>query len=214
MIRSTVAKSIAVTDTSPTVYVDGSAPDAPGNLRSATHPYDKWSSASPFVVDWDHGMDNGPSGRAGYSYLIASGVAGTPDTITETAGTNFTLMFAGIARRSLGPFARDEEFRVYIALLALASAIVWLELVTEDVYSGETAVRQAVFNLVTMMTTTGFASADFAAWPALTPLVLIRVLVIGASTGSTSGSIKLVRHVVIAKMLRREIDQNLHAVDA
>ena len=126
------------------------------------------------------------------------------------AGTNFTLLFAGVARRSLRPFGRDEEFRVYIALLALASAIVWLELVTEDVYSGETAVRQAVFNLVTMMTTTGFASADFAAWPALTHLVLIGVLVIGASAGSTSGSIKLVRHVVIAKMLRREIDQTVH----
>jgi trk/ktr system potassium uptake protein len=126
------------------------------------------------------------------------------------AGTNFALLFAGVARRSLRPFARDEEFRVYIALLVVASAIVWLELVVEDIYTGETAIRQAVFNLVTMMTTTGFASADFAAWPALTHLVLIGVLVIGASAGSTSGSIKLVRHVVIAKMLRREVDQTVH----
>ena len=126
------------------------------------------------------------------------------------AGTNFALLFAGVARRSLRPFARDEEFRVYIALLAVAAAIVWLELVTEDVYAGGTAVRQAVFNLVTMMTTTGFATADFAVWPPLTQLVLFGVLVIGASAGSTSGSIKLVRHVVIAKMLRREIDQTVH----
>ena len=126
------------------------------------------------------------------------------------AGTNFALLFVGVARRSLRPFARDDEFRVYIALLALAAAIVWLELVTENVYAGETAVRQAAFNLVAMMTTTGFASADFAVWPPLTQLVLIGVLVIGASAGSTSGSIKLVRHVVIAKMLRREIDQTVH----
>ena len=126
------------------------------------------------------------------------------------AGTNFALLFAGVARRSLRPFARDEEFRVYIALLAVAAAVVWVELVTEDVYEGGTAVREAVFNLVAMMTTTGFASADFAAWPALTHLVLIGVLVIGASAGSTSGSIKLVRHVVIGKMLRREIDQTVH----
>jgi trk system potassium uptake protein TrkH len=126
------------------------------------------------------------------------------------AGTNFALLFVGIARRSLRPFARDEEFRVYVVLLAVAAAIVWLELVTEDVYAGETAIRQAVFNLVAMMTTTGFASADFAVWPSLTQLVLIGVLVIGASAGSTSGSIKLVRHVVIGKMLRREIDQTVH----
>jgi trk system potassium uptake protein TrkH len=126
------------------------------------------------------------------------------------AGTNFALLFAGVVRRSLRPFARDDEFRTYLVLLVIASAVVWLELVSEDVYSGETGVRQAVFNLVAMMTTTGFATADFAEWPPLTHLVLIGVVVIGASAGSTSGSIKLVRHVVIAKMLRREIDQTVH----
>jgi trk system potassium uptake protein len=126
------------------------------------------------------------------------------------AGTNFALLFAGIARRTLRPFARDDEFRVYLALLVVASAVIWLALVSKDVYAGDAAARHAVFNLVTMMTTTGFASADFALWPALTHLVLIGVLVIGASAGSTSGSIKLVRHVVIAKMLWREIDQTVH----
>jgi trk system potassium uptake protein TrkH len=126
------------------------------------------------------------------------------------AGTNFALLFAGVVRRSLRPFARDDEFRTYLALLAIASAVVWVELVSEDVCAGEAGVRQAVFNLVAMMTTTGFATADYAVWPPLTHLVLIGVLVIGASAGSTSGSIKLVRHVVIAKMLRREIDQTVH----
>jgi trk system potassium uptake protein TrkH len=61
-----------------------------------------------------------------------------------------------------------------------------------------------------MMTTTGFASADFNLWTSLTALVLFGVTLLGASAGSTSGSIKLIRHVVIAKMLRREIDQTLH----
>jgi trk system potassium uptake protein TrkH len=113
-------------------------------------------------------------------------------------------------RRSLRPLGRDDEFRAYLVLLAIASAILLLELLTEGVYSGETAVRQAVFNQVSMMTTSGFASADFAEWPPLTHLVLFGALLIGASAGSTSGSIKLVRHVVIAKMLRREIDQTVH----
>jgi trk system potassium uptake protein len=126
------------------------------------------------------------------------------------AGTNFALLFTAIARRSLSPFGRDEEFRVYLSILALACAIVIVELVSEDIFSGEAAVRHAVFNVVTMMTTTGFASADFNQWTPLTTLVLFGVVLIGASAGSTSGSIKLVRHVVIAKMLRRELDQTLH----
>ena len=70
--------------------------------------------------------------------------------------------------------------------------------------------RHGIFNTVSMMTTTGFASADFAAWSPLTSLVLFGVVMLGVSAGSTSGSIKLIRHIVIAKMLRREIDQTLH----
>ena len=119
-------------------------------------------------------------------------------------------MFAAIARRTMKPLGRDEEFRVYLVILTLASAIVTLELLTEDIFSGEAAVRHAVFNVATMLTTTGFASADFNEWTSLTTLVLFGVILLGASAGSTSGSIKLVRHVVIAKMLRRELDQTLH----
>ena len=126
------------------------------------------------------------------------------------AGTNFALLYAGIVRRRLLALARDEEFRVYLVLLAIASAVVLVELVTEGILAGESATRHAVFNTVSMMTTTGFASADFNEWSALTALVLFGVTLLSASAGSTSGSIKLVRHVVIAKMLRREIRYTLH----
>ena len=83
-------------------------------------------------------------------------------------------------------------------------------LVHQEVLGGGRAIRAGVFNTVSMMTTTGFANADFALWTSLTSLVLFGLTLLGASAGSTSGSIKLIRHVVIAKMLRREIDQTLH----
>jgi trk system potassium uptake protein TrkH len=126
------------------------------------------------------------------------------------AGTNFALLYAGIVARRPALFARDEEFRIGLLLLALASAIVAVELVTADVAGGGEAVRAGVFNTVSMMTTTGFANADFNQWTSLTALVLFGLALVGASAGSTSGSIKLIRHVVIAKMLRREIDQSVH----
>jgi len=100
--------------------------------------------------------------------------------------------------------------RVGLALLVAASAVVVVGLLSADILSGEAAVRHGVFNTVSMMTTTGFASTDFALWSPLTTLVLFGLLMIGGSAGSTSGSIKLIRHIVIAKMLRREIDQTLH----
>jgi trk system potassium uptake protein len=126
------------------------------------------------------------------------------------AGTNFALMYAAIVGRRLRLFARDEEFRVGLLIIAVSSLVVVAGLLSDDVLSGAAAVRHGVFNTVSMMTTTGFASADFAEWTSLTSLVLFGVVVIGASAGSTSGSIKLVRHIVIAKMLRREIDQTVH----
>ena len=126
------------------------------------------------------------------------------------AGTNFALLHAGLVQRRLSALTRDEEFRVYLIVLALASLIVLVELVSEGIFGGEEATRQAVFNTVSMMTTTGFASADFNEWTALTGLVLFGVVLLGASAGSTSGSIKLVRHVVVAKMLRREIRHTVH----
>ena len=126
------------------------------------------------------------------------------------AGTNFALLYAGVIGRRPILFARDEEFRIGLLVAALASAIVVLELVTADVVAGVDAVRDGVFNTVSMMTTTGFANADFNRWTSLTALVLFGLGLVGASAGSTSGSIKLIRHAVIAKMLRREIDQTVH----
>jgi trk system potassium uptake protein TrkH len=126
------------------------------------------------------------------------------------AGTNFALLFAGIVGRRPALFARDEEFRVGLLVVATAALVVVVELLSSGVLEGEEAVRAGVFNTVSMMTTTGFASADFNQWTSLTALVLFGVALLGLSAGSTSGSIKLIRHVVIAKMLRREIDQSVH----
>jgi trk system potassium uptake protein len=126
------------------------------------------------------------------------------------AGTNFALMYAVFVTRRPRLLARDEEVRVGAVVLLLASAIVVVELLSADTLAGASAVRHGVFNTTSMMTTTGFASSDFNQWTPLTALVLFGLVLIGASAGSTSGSIKLVRHLVIAKMLRREIDQTVH----
>jgi trk system potassium uptake protein TrkH len=126
------------------------------------------------------------------------------------AGTNFALMYMAIVGRRARVFARDEEFRLYTALLALGSALVLVELLTEDLLAGEAAVRHAAFNAVSTMTTTGFASADFNEWTTLTSVTLVALMFFGASAGSTSGSVKVVRHVLIGKILRRELVQTVH----
>jgi trk system potassium uptake protein TrkH len=126
------------------------------------------------------------------------------------AGTNYALMYRAIRRRRPGAFARDEEFRLYLAVLTLASALLLVELWTEGIATGEEAVRLAVFQTTSIMTTTGFASADFNEWTALTSVTLVGLMFFGASAGSTSGSIKVIRHVLIGRILRRELVQTVH----
>lgn len=125
-------------------------------------------------------------------------------------GVNFALLYVGIVRRRASAFMRDDEFRAYLVLLVLASALVLGEVLSEHIAEGEAAVRQAVFNTVSMFTTTGLANADFNEWTSLTAFVFLGGMLISASAGSTAGGIKLVRHVLIAKMLRRELDQTVH----
>ncbi len=80
---------------------------------------------------------------------------------------------AHVPRRSYGAgprvFARDEEFRLYLGLLALGSLVIGIQLLGEGIATGEEGVRHAVFQTVSIMTTTGFASTDFAnsgrRWP-------------------------------------------------
>ncbi len=126
------------------------------------------------------------------------------------AGANFALLYRAFVRRQPKAFVHDEEFRLYLAILAFAAAVVCAELWTENVASGEAAVRHAVFQTVSMMTTTGFATADFAVWPALTAMTLIGLMFVGGSAGSTGGSVKVVRHLLLGRILTRELDQTVH----
>jgi trk system potassium uptake protein TrkH len=126
------------------------------------------------------------------------------------AGANFALWYRGLVRRQPRAFLRDEEFRLYIVLLCLGSALIFTELVAEDLIEGEGTLRHAVFQAVSMMTTTGYASTDFNEWSVFAAVVLIALMLVGGSAGSTGGSVKVVRHLLIGKILRRELDQTVH----
>jgi trk system potassium uptake protein len=125
------------------------------------------------------------------------------------AGANFALMYRGFVRRRPRVFVRDEEFRLYAALVIVASAALTAMLWGYGIAEGEAAIRGAAFQTVSIMTTTGMASTDFALWPPLLLLALFALMFVGGSAGSTGGSIKVVRHLLLGKVLRREVDQTL-----
>ena len=125
------------------------------------------------------------------------------------AGANFALLYRGIVRRRPRALGRDEEFRLYLALIVLATGAMTAMLWGYGIAEGEEALREAFFQTVSIMTTTGMANADFALWPSLLLLAIFALMFVGGSAGSTGGSIKVVRHLLLGKVLRREVDQTL-----
>ena len=125
-------------------------------------------------------------------------------------GINFALMYRAIVRRQPRTAFRDQELRLYLALLALGSLVVVTEVWTEDVLSSWAALRAGIFTAVSTMTTTGFSVSDYNAWPTLALMTIVGLMFVGGSAGSTTGSVKVVRHLLLGKILRREIDQTLH----
>jgi trk system potassium uptake protein TrkH len=126
-------------------------------------------------------------------------------------GANFALLYRAFVRRHPRALARDEEFRLYLALLCVGAAVLIIELWSEGVAEGEEAVRHGIFQIVSIMTTTGFATTDFNVWPLLAAVILTAAMFFGGSAGSTTGSVKVVRHLLIGRILRRELDQTVHA---
>jgi trk system potassium uptake protein TrkH len=124
-------------------------------------------------------------------------------------GTNFALHWRAV-RGERAAYRRDSEFRAYIAMLAILSAVVVGLLWLDGGFDFTTALRAGVFNVVALGTSTGYGSAqgsgtpgDFVMWVPAAQMILLALFVIGASTGSTSGGIKVLRvQVLLAHSLR------------
>jgi trk system potassium uptake protein TrkH len=126
------------------------------------------------------------------------------------AGTNFNLFFVAI-QESPRKALRDEEFRFYCITVFVSIALIVWSIMTEGHYTDFfKALTDAAFQAVTIMTTTGFATANFTKWPAFAQMILVLLMLSGACSSSTSGGIKEVRVLIFFRMIRYEIKRILH----
>lgn len=127
------------------------------------------------------------------------------------AGISFLRYFVVIKHRSLRPITNDREIRTYLVVLAAAIAVVTPLLLVNGVYTDVgTAFRSAAFHVVSVATTTGFTSTDYAQWPVFAPVLLIFLGCFASCAGSTGGGIKMVRMVLLIKQARRELVRIIH----
>lgn len=128
---------------------------------------------------------------------------------TFVAGANFALYYRAInVDKDL--LFKDEEFRFYSALILAASGLLTFLLWRDLGTNLSDSFRFAIFQVVTIMTSTGFATTDFNLWPESAKMILIIVMFIGACAGSTGGGIKVVRILILLKHSRMELFKALH----
>ncbi len=122
------------------------------------------------------------------------------------AGTNFTLLYLCIIRQPK-KLLQDVEWRAYMGLIVLTTAaVVVFGLLHQDFSSLLSAVRYGLFQVVSIITTTGFGTHDFDSWNSFGRAVLFVLMFVGGCAGSTGGGMKVIRHVLMAKILRQEIE--------
>ena len=125
-------------------------------------------------------------------------------------GTNFALHYLFLSRRSLNVYRRDNEFMMYIIILGGGAVILSLILWFAHDYAPAQAVRYGLFNVATILTTTGFAAGDYASWYTLAPIMLLMMMLVGGCSGSTAGGLKVLRVVILGRQGLREIYQLIH----
>ncbi|MEY6432640.1 TrkH family potassium uptake protein [Thioalkalicoccus limnaeus] len=127
-------------------------------------------------------------------------------TFMILGGINFAIHFAVWQRRDPRRYLKDPEARAFLLILAASGLFVGLSLFVAGAYLGlGESLRRALFQVVSVMTTTGFGTADFSEWPRHVPFFLAMLAYVGGCAGSTAGGIKVVRVILLAKMGSRQM---------
>lgn len=126
------------------------------------------------------------------------------------AGVNFSLHYRVLTGRARSLLA-DEEWRFYTGLLLMATAIVFTALLLQGTYTSlEEGFRAALFQVVSIGTTTGYSTADYVTWPWITQAVLMLLMFVGGMAGSTGGGMKTLRVLATHKQGIVELRKHLH----
>ncbi len=123
-------------------------------------------------------------------------------------GVNFSIYYIIILKK-LGQVFKDEEVRLYV-LTVLAAGLLIGTNIRQMYGSWEETLRTSFFQVASMITTTGFATADYDTWPVFSKTLILLLMVIGACAGSTGGGMKCARVLILVKSLLRNIRKTIH----
>ena len=126
------------------------------------------------------------------------------------SGMNFALQYKIYVKRNFMALFKDDEFKLYFVIVLLFTLFIAVTLIAHNIYGIKEAFEQAFFQVVSIITTTGFVSADYNEWNLRAKLLLFLLMFCGASIGSASGGLKLLRLIFIFKYLKRQVSKIYH----
>ena len=148
---------------------------------------------------------------ASIGYFDSRGIEFITVVLMVLGGASFALHFLAWRYRRLGDYWRDPEFRAYLGVLAATTIVSVAVLVWNEVHDHPfTSLRSALFHAVSVQTSTGFTTENFALWPSALPVLLMFTTFIGGCAGSTAGGMKVIRWLLVLRQGTREVTRLIH----
>ncbi|MDL2280549.1 TrkH family potassium uptake protein [Selenomonadales bacterium OttesenSCG-928-I06] len=126
------------------------------------------------------------------------------------SGGSFALYFQASRKGGLARIYKDTELRTYLAIIATCSILISIDLMIRNSANASTAFLDSLFQVSSIITSTGFVSADYETWPNFSKMLLFILMLIGGCTYSTAGGIKILRYIVLFKTSWAELKKMVH----
>ncbi|MCX7253031.1 MAG: TrkH family potassium uptake protein [Burkholderiales bacterium] len=157
------------------------------------------------------GLGGFSSHDASFGHFNSLAIESVANVFMLLAGVNFGLYFVMWRRRRVFSIFQDVEARWFFITVFVSVFVIAIYLVYHGVYTsfGE-ALRHSAFNVISIATTTGFASVDYALWPIFAPILMLILCCFATCAGSTGGGIKMIRAILVIKQARNELLRCVH----
>lgn len=173
-----------------------------------------WLGGMTFYDAINHGLTTMATGgfstkNASIAYYTSPFIQYVIILFMFLAGTNFTMTYFAL-HKDFQKVLKNEEFRVYSGLCIIASIVVGFVIYSNGNEVFEKSIRDGMFQVVSIITTTGYITADYTSWSPFVTVLFVVLMFIGASAGSTAGGVKVIRHNILIKNSFMELKRQLH----
>lgn len=125
------------------------------------------------------------------------------------SGVNFSLYYS-LFKGKWKEVIQDEEVKLYLAIVSVAVLLIAINLFMTSYKSIFLALRDSFFQVSSVITTTGYTTADFDMWPTFSKAILFTLMFIGGCAGSTAGGMKVIRILILIKLIKRDVAKIFH----